>query len=380
MAADAPGETGLIRVDIPVVTLPEGEVLLAPLERLRHVVSVLRSDVSDLEKQNQALQAQVDGKYRDMGAELVRQRSQWDTAATDAPTLSAAVSLLAQQDTDEQNIRAMKSRPHGFLPDPLGGLKQMRLEHDRARTETELAPLLVVIAKQAPSTTVDSAESIRRDAKELEVRAAEQTEQITQRKQWISQITEEIARREKVTAQMGFDLLYESARLAKFGLESISSPLVMKPGENAYLVIDATLAKNRKRTYYQGRSSGWSFPVVGGVRYRVGSFRGQPISQEYISEVEGGSLVLTNQRVAFASSQHGVSIPLGKLLHVEVYTDGLAFVKEGKESADLFFVRESRRFLFHLNYVLDHRPDPPSSRQRRVLIDPALKKEPNSPD
>jgi hypothetical protein len=155
--------------------------------------------------------------------------------------------------------------------------------------------------------------------------------------------------------QMGFDSLYQAALLQANGPSAVESPLIMKRGEQAYFTSPATLARHKRKVTVRGASQGFSFPIGHtGIRYRVGTFRGEPVSRDYLTPIDSGTLVLTNQRLAFIGTQKSVAYPLPKILHVEAYTDGLGVFKEGRESADLFLFPHPQQFLMYLNYFLQH--------------------------
>lgn len=154
---------------------------------------------------------------------------------------------------------------------------------------------------------------------------------------------------------MGFDSLYEAAQLQQSGAPAVESPLVLKEGEHAYLSIPATLARMVSRTHYVGGSSGFSFPIGHtGIRYRVGSFHGQPVHQESLTKVDTGTFVVTNQRVAYVGRTKSLAFPLGKVLHVEVYNDAISIAREGRENPDFYLIGDPKHAVFLINWVLSH--------------------------
>jgi len=128
---------------------------------------------------------------------------------------------------------------------------------------------------------------------------------------------------------------------------------VLKTGEHAYFSVPATLARMVTRTHYVGGSTGFSVPIGHtGIRYRVGRFSGQPIQQQSLSKLDTGSFVLTNQRVAYVGRTKSVSVPLAKLIHVEVYNDAFSIAREGKENPDFYLVDKPKYVVFLLNWLL----------------------------
>jgi hypothetical protein len=68
---------------------------------------------------------------------------------------------------------------------------------------------------------------------------------------------------------------------------------------------------------------GYSVPLGHGIRFRVGSYRGQTIREEHLTTVDQGSVVVTTQRVVFNGSRRSLVIPANKIVNTVVYRDGL---------------------------------------------------------
>lgn len=174
----------------------------------------------------------------------------------------------------------------------------------------------------------------------------------------ISQATEldaQAKRRHDAVKQMGFDSLYEAAVLQTNGPAPVDAPLVLKAGEQAYLSAPVTLARMATRTKYIGGSTGFSIPIGHtGIRYRVGSFHGQPVQQQFLRHLDSGALVLTNQRLAYVGATKAIATPLAKILNVETYNDGLSVAREGRENPDFFLTDAARHIVFLLNWFLGH--------------------------
>ncbi|HSS95039.1 MAG TPA: hypothetical protein VLR46_13780, partial [Candidatus Dormibacteraeota bacterium] len=103
-----------------------------------------------------------------------------------------------------------------------------------------------------------------------------------------------------------------------------------------------------------GGSQGFSFPIGHtGIRYRVGSFHGHPVEQSSLTKLDSGTLVLTNQRIAFIGQLKSTSVPFPKLLHVECYSDGVAVFQEGRENPDYYLTAQPKYVVFMINWVLN---------------------------
>jgi hypothetical protein len=193
------------------------------------------------------------------------------------------------------------------------------------------------------------AEAIQLESKAAEVRssAAEKSEQV-------GAYDSEITLRAASQKQMGFDALYTAAYLATYGPPAIESPLELKRGEHAYLSVPATLSRNQTRTHFVGGSQGFSFPIGHtGIRYRVGSFHGQPVSQQVLTKIDQGSVVITSQRIAFVGRLKSVVVQLDKVVHIEVYSDALAVFHENRENPEFFLVQAPRQVVFYINWALN---------------------------
>jgi hypothetical protein len=118
--------------------------------------------------------------------------------------------------------------------------------------------------------------------------------------------------------------------------------------------VPASLCRRTRRTRYEVGSQGFSFPIGHtGIGYRVGSFRGHPVQWEQLTKLDSGTLVVTNQRLAFVGGLKSITVPIAKVMHVEAYTDGLAVFHEGREDADYFQCNRPQEFLLYLNWCLD---------------------------
>lgn len=128
------------------------------------------------------------------------------------------------------------------------------------------------------------------------------------------------------------------ARINAGRLTPMKDPrLMLKRGEVAYLQVDASLLKEVIDREWQGRSSGYSFRVVKGVRYHVGATRGHQVVVGSHSEVaDRGSLWVTSQRAAFIGARQTIDLPHSKLLQVQVYTDGIRFNVSNRKQPPLF--------------------------------------------
>jgi hypothetical protein len=94
---------------------------------------------------------------------------------------------------------------------------------------------------------------------------------------------------------------------------------------------------------YSGGSHGISFPIVKGIRYRVGAFRGHMLKEDRLVETSQGALLITTQRLFLHPfpGHKPVSIPLNKILSYQCFNNGIEVYKEGREKGYFFAIGKS---------------------------------------
>jgi hypothetical protein len=123
-------------------------------------------------------------------------------------------------------------------------------------------------------------------------------------------------------------------------LSAIEDPHVMtKKNEVVHLEMIAGLMKEVTLREFRGGSTGFSFRIAKGVRYRTGNFRGHSVVVGTELQVaDSGPLAVTSSRIVFLGQRKTVEIPYSKLLGVEVFTDGVRFSASNRQNAPLFKV------------------------------------------
>ena len=101
------------------------------------------------------------------------------------------------------------------------------------------------------------------------------------------------------------------------------SSVVPEVGELFYFEAAATYFEERSVRQHTGTSSGVSIPVAKGIRFRVGSSRGQSITKHVLAPEDQGILVIGDRRVVFTGSRRTISVPLSEIVSVEAYTDSV---------------------------------------------------------
>ncbi len=109
------------------------------------------------------------------------------------------------------------------------------------------------------------------------------------------------------------------------------SNVVMQKDEKTYWVEPAILKEEKVISrQYQGGSSGFSFRVMKGVSYRVGSSRGHLVSQTDIVAVSMGNFIITSKRLIFQGDLKSFAVKLDKILSAQLFRDGFQFSEGNK--------------------------------------------------
>ena len=88
---------------------------------------------------------------------------------------------------------------------------------------------------------------------------------------------------------------------------------------------------------YVGRSSGFSFPIVKGLRYRTGGFKGHPVESSYMDNMGAGSLIITNKNIIFWGQTRSIKVPYKKIIGINPYSDGMEVQRDGSNVKRLTF-------------------------------------------
>jgi hypothetical protein len=125
-------------------------------------------------------------------------------------------------------------------------------------------------------------------------------------------------------------------------LSVIEDPQLMtKKKEVVHLETAAALMKEVVLREWRSGSSGVSFGIAKGVRYRVGQTRGRSVVVGTEIQVEDtGVLCVTSQRVAYMGSRKTMEFPYAKLMGIDVFTDGISIRASNRQKTPLFKVEE----------------------------------------
>jgi hypothetical protein len=341
-----------------VVTTESGPVTLLDLGALRARVDSLRQEADKGAQEAKSLRALADDLWEQTGTILVAKLQHWAPSPEVAALAQQAVSLTAKVAADDSALESIQGREHGGisgLAGKLGGWNESRkLSDERTRLGSQLRPLVAQIARQSPQAVLPEVDSIRNQATAADAQAQQFEQQAASLSAAANAASDELKRRADAEREMGFDAPYVVAYLKTYGPQEVQSPLILKRGERASLVVPATLARQQARRQWVGGSQGVSFPIGHtGIRYRVGSFHGHPIQQQSLGKLDAGILAVTNQRIAFIGKVKSTSIPFAKLLHVECYSDAVAVFQEGRENPDFYLTAQPKYALFMINWFLN---------------------------
>jgi hypothetical protein len=343
---------------VPRVDLSSGPVTLEPLDSLAAQLNQLDSEANQALQRSEAPIANAKLKLEQAGELLMAHKTEWDTSRV-ANQIAAATQLQDGVSLLNQQIQDLSNRPHSGLGGFLHGLAdehhEKELAAQRSRVLDQLHAAIAAFVGQVPEVTIPEADALRAEA---QIQLAQAKSLIDEQHAKIDAgkaVADEIQRRQAALKVMGFDSLYTAAWLQTHGPAPVNSPLTLKPKELAYVSVPAVLARLTTRTRYTGGSQGFSFPIGHtGIRYRVGSFSGHPVQSSSITDVDEGTLVLTNMRIAFIGKLKSVVTQLPKLVHVELYNDAISIFQEGKESPNFYKIGSPQYFLFYVNWILDH--------------------------
>jgi hypothetical protein len=339
----------------PVVQTDAGFVTLATADALGARAAEWRAWATNAAASAQALSSQAEDHLAAAGEMLVAHSTEWSVPSDLQATVQQARALNERVAADDARDAALKGQEPtaGFFGRIGARHEEHQVKQDRSNSAGKLRALLIPIARSAPAASVAAADTERNAATDLETQARSLEAQVAAAQGRASEWDQEVERRKEAIKAMGFDSLYEAAVLQTTGAQPVDAPLVLKGAERAYVSVPATLARMVTRTHYVGGSSGLSFPIGHtGIRYRVGAFRGEPVHQQSLSKLDSGTFVLTNQRMAYVGRTKSTSVALRKVMHVEVFNDGLSIAREGKENPDFFLMSNPKHTVFLLNWFL----------------------------
>ncbi len=101
----------------------------------------------------------------------------------------------------------------------------------------------------------------------------------------------------------------------------------------------------------RGGSTGLSFRVMKGVYWRVGAFKGVPVSWEETHPTDTGLLVLTNKHLLFSGPLKNARIPYSKLASIDPYADAIEVQRDTATAKPQVFKDIDGQFAYNLIQV-----------------------------
>ncbi|HLW81793.1 MAG TPA: hypothetical protein VKS20_07115 [Candidatus Acidoferrales bacterium] len=124
--------------------------------------------------------------------------------------------------------------------------------------------------------------------------------------------------------------------------QRVCEGLILQKAEVCYWEEAAGLRIQKIKREYVGGYSSVSVPVpmIRGVRFRVGGFKGHPIDHTILDDGGTGMLHITNQRVCFTGQQHSIAIPFKKMIAVNGFEGGFTVQTANDKKPGIFIVRQ----------------------------------------
>lgn len=106
--------------------------------------------------------------------------------------------------------------------------------------------------------------------------------------------------------------------------------------------------EDKMRTEYVGRSSGVSIRIAKGLYYRVGAFRGHPITKTERVHIDTGSLAVTNKHIYFAGPRKSLRVRHDKIVSFIPFSDGVGIVRDAATAKPQVFITGDGWFTYNL--------------------------------
>lgn len=159
------------------------------------------------------------------------------------------------------------------------------------------------------------------------------------------------------------------------------SPITLKRGEIVHMVSniranDVILCESRSHSYYVGGSHGFSLRIAKGVWLRQSGFGGSgQVTEERMTIIDKGRLVLTNSRLVFVGEKRLVSTDLQDIVNITSAIDPdeptfgtIAIAKEGKvriEAYTIFYAKIWDELIHRAMKALQTQPTPTNHEERK---------------
>lgn len=102
------------------------------------------------------------------------------------------------------------------------------------------------------------------------------------------------------------------------------------------------------RRQFVGASQGLSFRVMSGVYYRIGGFKGEPVSTIVRKNLGEGFLVVTDRNLYFVGPGKTTRIPYFKVVSFTPHSDAVGLMRDAATAKPQFFVVDDAWFAYNL--------------------------------
>jgi hypothetical protein len=324
------------------------EPALASLDELRHAHGRLRGEGEQVAAQAAELDALAEDRFADAGAHLVPRRAWWHVPPQVFARVTEADQLVSRVWAFDRRLRDLEGR--GGWRQPLAAVERRR--RDRAASRLRAALAAVGRCGAPTAAEVPDVGPILAEAAELAAEGGRLRASLESLAPQLSELAEEIARREQAERLMGFDALHLAAWFTRHGMPEMESAYELEAGESAYLEMDAVLARPSPGAPYRSPGAGTVPPAAWtGIQFWMGAFR-QGSAPVDPASAEPGTLLLTSQRLAFAGAGGSVAIWLESAVDMDVYQDAIAVMHMDAARPMILRVRSPREVAFFINWAL----------------------------
>lgn len=339
------------------IQLDDALVSLASVEELRARAGLLDAEAEELEAAARRSRSDAVASLAEAGLVLVARASEWSPAEPGAAhQLADAHRMIRTIDELDGGLDpdAGQRRPGlaGFFGRTKAPAEEPEARKARAERAGQMRVMLAELGRSYGAALPEVA-AAHEKAMALEDQSVGDAGRARELQAEAKELRHEADTRDRATAEMGFDALYLAASWSLQPPGPVISPLALHSGEVAYLAEAAELARQKTAA---APPSGT--PVTNlrafttGIRYQIGLRRDQALKLDSLSALGPGTVVVTNQRLGFVGKIKSFAFPLDSLIHVELQSDSLSLLREGRDHADVVLTPAASRLLFYINWVM----------------------------
>ena len=126
-------------------------------------------------------------------------------------------------------------------------------------------------------------------------------------------------------------------------------PFNLQKGETLiWLFTSVKYYEQRSKTHYVGGSHGFSVRVAKGLYYRLGGFRGDPVTTSQAVRIDTGYLGVTDRHLYFAGAAKAFRIRYEKVVSFMAYADGISIQRDAMTAKPQAFLTGDGWFTYNL--------------------------------